>query len=109
MVRRVAACLAALLQVDHGLVGWITDYLTNRPQYVRLLGSLSDELVSSTGAPQGTVLSPFLFPLYTSDILLQFQYVPPTEVLRCLLDRQLHHGRKRGGVQNSGGEFCRVV
>ena len=51
----------SVMQVDHGLVAWITDYLTSRPQYVRLQGSLSDVLVSSTGAPQGTVLSPFLF------------------------------------------------
>ena len=57
----------SVMQVDHGLVAWITDYLTSRPQYVRLQGSLSDVLVSSTGAPQGTVLSPFLFTLYTSD------------------------------------------
>ena len=70
------------MQVDHGLVAWITDYLTSRPQYVRLQGSLSDVLVSSSGAPQGTVPSPFIFTLYTSDIPLQFEYVPPTEVLR---------------------------
>ena len=55
------------MRVDHSLVAWTTDYLTNRPQYVRLQGSQSDVLVSNTGAPQGTVLSPFLFTLYTSD------------------------------------------
>ncbi|KAI3365706.1 hypothetical protein L3Q82_010151, partial [Scortum barcoo] len=33
-------------------------------------GVLSDVVVSDTGAPQGTVLSPFLFTLYTTD----FQY-----------------------------------
>lgn len=31
---------------------------------------MSQEVVSNTGAPQGTVLSPFLFTLYTFD----FQY-----------------------------------
>jgi len=50
------------------MVAWITDYLTSRPQYVRLQGSVSDVLLSNTGAPQGTVLSPFLFTLYTSDL-----------------------------------------
>ena len=48
------------MQVDHDMVAWITNYLTGRPQYVRLQGSLSDVVLSNTGAPQGTVLSPFL-------------------------------------------------
>ncbi|KAI3352485.1 hypothetical protein L3Q82_005441 [Scortum barcoo] len=52
------------------MVAWITDYLTGRPQYVRLGDCRSDTVASSTGAPQGTVLSPVLFTLYTSD----FQY-----------------------------------
>ena len=53
--------------VDGQLAAWTTDYLTNRPQYVRLRNCVSEVVVSSTGAPQGTVLSPFLFTLYTSD------------------------------------------
>ena len=56
--------------VQSHLVTWITDYLTDRPQYVRLGDCKSDTVVSNTGAPQGTVLSPVLFTLYTSD----FQY-----------------------------------
>ncbi|TWW75382.1 putative RNA-directed DNA polymerase from transposon BS [Takifugu flavidus] len=53
--------------VDCHLAAWKTDYLTNRPQYVRLRDCESDVVVCSTGAPQGTVLSPFLFTLYTYD------------------------------------------
>ena len=53
--------------VDPHLTSWIMDYLTNRPQYVRTKDCASDIVVSSTGAPQGTVLSPFLFTLYTAD------------------------------------------
>ncbi|TWW55772.1 hypothetical protein D4764_09G0008220 [Takifugu flavidus] len=53
--------------VDCHLAAWTTNYLTNRPQYVRLRDCESDVVVCSTGAPQGTVLSPFLFTLYTSD------------------------------------------
>ncbi|KAI3366973.1 hypothetical protein L3Q82_009258, partial [Scortum barcoo] len=49
------------------LAAWVTNYLTDRPQFVRLQDSVSDVVVCSTGAPQGTVLSPFLFTLYTSD------------------------------------------
>ncbi|KAI4873724.1 hypothetical protein NFI96_000464 [Prochilodus magdalenae] len=56
-----------MMQVDAPLVSWIVDYLTGRPQYVRLQHCVSDRVVSNTGALQGTVLSPFLFTLYTTD------------------------------------------
>ena len=48
---------------------WILDYLTNRSQYVKLSTSdvHSDLVISNTGTPQGTVLAPFLFTVYTSD------------------------------------------
>ena len=41
--------------------------LTNRLQYVRLNGALSSAIRTNTGAPQGTVLAPFLFSLYIDD------------------------------------------
>ncbi|KAI3351323.1 hypothetical protein L3Q82_005869 [Scortum barcoo] len=50
------------------LAAWVTNYLTDRPQFVRLQDCVSDVVVCSTGAPQGTVLSPFLFTLYTSGL-----------------------------------------
>ena len=44
------------------------DYLTNRTQFVKLSSTCRSQLISSnTGAPQGTVLAPFLFTLYTAD------------------------------------------
>jgi hypothetical protein len=49
-------------------IKWILDYLTNRPQFVRLRENvISNTVFTFTGAPQGTVLSPFLFTLYTAD------------------------------------------
>ena len=56
-----------LAGVNQHLTSWILDYLTNRPQYVRTQDYVSDTLICSTGAPQGTVLAPFLFTLYTAD------------------------------------------
>ncbi|KAK0148535.1 putative RNA-directed DNA polymerase from transposon BS [Merluccius polli] len=58
------------MQVGAPLVTWVDDYLTGRPQFVRLKNCVSDCLISNIGAPQGTVLSPFLFTTYTAD----FQY-----------------------------------
>lgn len=55
------------MQVDTSMISWVIDYLTGRPQFVRLRNCVSQHVVSNIGAPQGTVLSPFLFTLYTSD------------------------------------------
>ena len=56
------------INVPKGIALWVLNYLTNRSQYVRLNTSVcSDMLNSNTGAPQGTVLAPFLFTLYTHD------------------------------------------
>src|SRR4029434_3547482 len=41
--------------VNVHLVSWITDYLTERPQFVRLKDCVSETVLCSTGAPQGTV------------------------------------------------------
>ncbi len=46
---------------------WILDFLTDRPQVVRMGKKVSAELTVSTGTPQGCCLSPELFSLYTYD------------------------------------------
>lgn len=53
-------------EIRKNLVGWILDFLTDRSQRVRINGVLSDPVFSSTGSPQGCVLSPLLFTLYTN-------------------------------------------
>ncbi len=52
------------------MVSWLMDYLSNRPQYVRMHNCVSQVVMCSSGVPQGMVLAPFLFTFYTSD----FQY-----------------------------------
>uniref|UniRef100_A0A8C6PWZ8 Smoothelin b n=1 Tax=Nothobranchius furzeri TaxID=105023 RepID=A0A8C6PWZ8_NOTFU len=46
---------------------WIKDFLTNRPQTVRLGPHLFSTRTLSTGSPQGCVLSTLLYSLYTHD------------------------------------------
>ncbi|KAI3352705.1 hypothetical protein L3Q82_020170, partial [Scortum barcoo] len=46
---------------------WISNFLTNRRQQARLGSITSSTRTISTGAPQGCVLSPLLFSLYTND------------------------------------------
>ena len=57
------------------ITGWILDFLTQRPQFVRIksdeLNLRSHIIVTNTGAPQGAVLSPFLFTIYTNECILR--------------------------------------
>ena len=47
------------LEVPAALVHWVFNFLSNRPQCVRVGDIKSPVLVSNTCAPQGCVLSPF--------------------------------------------------
>ncbi|PIK41525.1 hypothetical protein BSL78_21628 [Apostichopus japonicus] len=53
--------------INYNLTKWVLDFLTNRTQRVFVNGIVSSDIVMNTGAPQGCVLSPVLFTLYTSD------------------------------------------
>ncbi|XP_062898275.1 cilia- and flagella-associated protein 299 isoform X2 [Mobula hypostoma] len=57
----------SLLGLNTSLCNWILDFLTGRPQSVRIGSSISNTITLSTGAPQGCVLSPLLFTLLTHD------------------------------------------
>ncbi len=55
------------LSVPTSICQWIKSFLTDRQQLVRLGKFSSSTRTISTGAPQGCVLSPLLFSLYTND------------------------------------------
>uniref|UniRef100_A0A3B3I122 Reverse transcriptase domain-containing protein n=1 Tax=Oryzias latipes TaxID=8090 RepID=A0A3B3I122_ORYLA len=54
------------LNVPDSTCRWITDFLIDRRQCVRLGKNVSTTQCISTGTPQGCVLSPLLFSLYTN-------------------------------------------
>ncbi len=66
----VPATLVAKFQtlgLNRSLCSWILDFLTGRSQVFRMGNNTSSPLTLNTGAPQGCVLSPLLYSLYTHD------------------------------------------
>ncbi|KAK3557496.1 hypothetical protein QTP70_028311, partial [Hemibagrus guttatus] len=87
----------SLLGLNTSFCNWILDFVTGRPQSVRIGNSFSSITTLSTGAPQGCVLSPLLFTLLTHDCaamhssnhILKFTddtTVPGVEPTTCLLN-----------------------
>ena len=56
------------LQVHPTLTLWIKHFLLDRPQQVSFNGAKSTKLILNSGLPQGCVLSPILFSVYTNSI-----------------------------------------
>ena len=63
------------LSVPDSTCSWITDFLSDRKQHVKLEKHVSDSQSISTGSPQGCVLSPLLFSLYTNSCTSSHQSV----------------------------------
>ena len=65
--------------VNEHVCGWVFDFISDRPQFVRLKANndmyFSDITVLNTGAPQGTCISPALFTIYTDDCRSVFENV----------------------------------
>ncbi len=69
----ISSCLTfsklTQLSVPTSICQWITSFMIDRQQLVRLGKVTSRTFTLSTGAPQGCVLSPLLFSLYTNDCI----------------------------------------
>jgi hypothetical protein len=69
---------------------WILDFLTGRPQVVRVGNKTSTKLILNTGAPQGCVLSPLLYSLFTHDCMARhntiIKFADDTTVVGLITD-----------------------
>ena len=74
------------------MCNWLLDFLTDRPQSVRVGNNTSNTISLSTGSPQGCVLSPLLFTLMTHDCCARFstnhimKYADDTTVVGLIRD-----------------------
>jgi len=95
------------LNVTPLLIHWINNFLSNRPQTVKIgtttsstiitntvkIGTTtSSTIITNTGTPQGCVVSPFLYTLYTNDCqssipnTTYYKYADDTAIVGLLTD-----------------------
>ena len=63
------------MNIDPCICHWIQSFLWNRQQKVKIKNTTSSPLFLSTGTPQGYVLSPWLFSLYTNQLTSPYSSV----------------------------------
>jgi hypothetical protein len=64
---------------------WILNFMRGHPQVVSVGNNISATLILNTGAPQGCVLSPLLYSLFTHDCMAS-----PDSSRRPATDSPLH-------------------
>ena len=60
------------LSLTESICAWVIDFLRNRPQVVKIGNFVSSISILNTGAPQGCVLSPLLYSLFTYDCVAHY-------------------------------------
>ena len=91
---------------------WLKSYMTNRKQSVSISGHLSHSRTLSCGVPQGSILGPLLFIMYTSplgrllrqDNVLFHLYADDTQLYMLCEEETLSHN-----IQHMEGVITKVM
>ena len=83
-----------LSHLNSNVSNWIYSFLSARVQYTSINNVNSYKKITNTGTPQGTVLSPILFSIYTDFIRSSFsntviiKYADDTVILGLISDQR---------------------
>ena len=90
----VSNLISQLHHLDSAVTEWICSFLSDRVQRTMVDGTLSHPITTNTGTPQGSVLSPLLFSIYTDRItstlsnVTVIKYADDTCIIGCISNKQ---------------------
>ena len=89
------------LHFPTSICNWILDFLLNRPQVVKIGNVVSSTIILSTGTPQGCVISPTLYSIFTYDL--------KTDIPNTLLVKFADDATGTGLIQNCDETHYRTL
>lgn len=87
------------LGLNGALIRWVKSFLTDRSQCLRINSVLCSPIITNTGAPQGSTISPVLFTLYTNECVgmscnvFTDKYADDTAIIGLITEDEVEYRR----------------